>query len=272
MMKLLQIEFKKISTYKVFWVMVTLYALALFFIFFGFPSLVDYISLKSESTEVKLLKNFVYNFPDIWQNLSWVASIRVFIKVFLGFLIVILITNEYAYGTIRQNIINGMSRGDFLSGKVALLIVFGIAATLLIIISGFILGLSLSSNTSFSAITGKLVYLFGYFVEITTYMSFALMLGILLKRTGFAISVLFVYPIIELIIQQKVSDNIAPFLPVNAMNQVLKTPNTSLIQYSSPDMNIDLQTHIASQDVIVCLIYAAIYIGIAYLALKKRDL
>ncbi|MCK4817003.1 hypothetical protein KA005_14635, partial [bacterium] len=79
MMKTLQIELKKIVTYKVFWAMVIIYLVALFFVFFGFPSLVDYFSLKSNTTEVKLLKNFVYNFPDVWQNLSWIAGLRFFI-------------------------------------------------------------------------------------------------------------------------------------------------------------------------------------------------
>ncbi len=271
-MKTLQIELKKIVTYKVFWAMVIIYLVALFFVFFGFPSLVDYFSLKSNTTEVKLLKNFVYNFPDVWQNLSWIAGLRFFIKIFLGMIVIILITNEYAYGTIRQNIISGMSRFDFLKGKVFLILVFALFASLFIMISGFILGLSYSSNTSFHAITSKLIYLPGYFTEVFTYMSFALMLGLLLKRTGFAIGVLFVYPIIEIIVQQKMSDKIIPFLPVNAMNHIIRTPNTSLIQYSSPNSEIDLQTLIAGQDVVISLVYAALFIAISYLILKKRDL
>lgn len=271
MIKLLNIEMMKIRSYKAFWAMVILYAVTVVFIFFGFPSLVDYISLQSNSTEVKLLKNFVYNFPDVWQNLSWVASLRFFIKIFLGFIVIILITNEFTNGTVRSNIINGLSRTDFLKGKVYLIILFSLVATLLILVSGLALGLLFSSNVSFVAMTRKLGYLGGYFVEIFTYLSLALLIGMLVKRTGFSIAVLFVYPIIEIIVQQRVPESIAPYLPVNAMNRILQTPNTSLIQYTSPDSEIRLQTHIGTADVLVSLAYAAVFIFLTYLLIRKRD-
>jgi ABC-type transport system involved in multi-copper enzyme maturation permease subunit len=271
-MKLLYIELMKVRKYRIFWIMTILYALAVSFIFFGFPSLVDYFSLRSNSAEIKLLKNFVYNFPDVWQNLSWVASLRFFIKIFLGFIIIMLITNEYSNLTVRSSITNGMSRTDFLKSKVYFVIAFSIAATVLVFISGLILGMVYSSNTSFSAITRKIVYLGGYFVEIFTYLSFALFLAFLIRKAGFAIAVLFVWPIIEIIIQQRVPESVAPFLPINAMNRILQTPNTSLIQYSSPDTDIKLQTHIAGGDVIVSLAYAVLFILLTYLILRRRDL
>lgn len=272
MMKLLNIELKKITTYRVFWVMVILYVLAVVFIFFGFPSLIDYFSLQSDAKEVKLLKNFIYNFPDIWQNLSWVASLRFFIKIFLGLIIIILITNEYSYNTIRLNIMNGMSRLDFLKSKVYLIVLFALAATLIVLISGFILGMRFSSTTEMDMILKKSGYLLGYFVEAFCYMSFAMMLALLLKRTGLAISVIFIYPIIELIVQQQINEDIHPYLPINAINHIIRTPNTSLIQYSSPSNDITLQIKLDPMDFVISLAYAAIFIGVSYWVLKKKDL
>lgn len=272
MIRLLNIELRKILPYRMFWIMGGIYFLSMLFIFYGFPSLIDYFSLRSEAPEVKLLKNFLYNYPDIWQNLSWIASLRFFIKVFLGMIMVVLITNEYAYQTIRQNVINGMSRTDFLLGKVYLLLFLSLFSTLLIFISGLILGLSYSSVVSIGAMSGKLLFLVGYFIEAVTYLLFALMLGLLVKRTGLAISFLFIYPIIELIVQQQLPENSHRFLPVNAMNHILRTPNTSLIEYRSPEFNVDLQTHIAAGDIAVSLAYAALFFLVCYLILKKRDL
>ena len=153
MIKLLAIEFRKILPYRMFWVMAGIYLFSMIFIFYGFPSLIDYFSLRSDSPEVKLIKNFLYNFPDIWQNLAWIASLRYFIKVLLGMIVVILITNEYAYITIRHNVINGLSRTDFLLGKVYLVLFIGLVSTLLILLSGLILGLSFSSTVSLQAMT-----------------------------------------------------------------------------------------------------------------------
>jgi ABC-type transport system involved in multi-copper enzyme maturation permease subunit len=272
MIKLLTIELRKILPYRMFWIMAGIYVLSMLFIFYGFPSLIDYFSLRSQTEEIKLLKNFIYNFPDIWQNLTWVSSLRFFIKVMLGIIMVVLITNEYAYTTIRNNVISGMSRTDFLLGKVYMAIFLSLLSVLLVITSGLVLGLSFSSVTTIEAITGKLWFLVGYIVETFSYLVFALMLGLIVKRTGLAISFLFIYPIIELVVQQQIPESIHPYLPVNAMNHVIRTPNTSLIEYQSPDFDIDLQKYIEGVDILVCLGYAALFIFISYLILKKRDL
>ena len=272
MIKLLQIELRKILPYKMFWVMTAIYVVNLFFFSYGLPSLIDYFSMQSNVPEVKMLMNFLYNFPDIWQNLSWAASLRFFIKIFLGIIMIVLVTNEYSYLTIRHNIFNGLSRTDFTMSKVYIAILFSIFATFLIFITGTVLGLIYSSTISVHAFFTKMTFLLGYFVEILTFLLFSMMIGILVKRTGFAIGLLFVYPIIELIVQQKIPENIQPFLPVNAMNHVLRTPNTSLIQYKSPEFNIDLQMGIQGQDILVALLYAALFIVISLVVIRRRDI
>jgi ABC-type transport system involved in multi-copper enzyme maturation permease subunit len=272
MIKLLQIELRKILPYKMFWVMSGIYLLALLFFSWGLPSLIDYFTMKSDVPEIKLLMKFLYNFPDIWQNLSWAASIRFFIKIFLGIIMIILVTNEYSYLTIRHNVFNGLSRTDFLMSKVYVAILLSIAATLLIIITGTTLGLFYSSTVSAHAFFGKMIFLFGYFIELLAYLLFSIMAGVLVKRTGFAIGLLFVYPILEIIIQQKIPENIQPFLPLNAINHILRTPNTSLIQFSSPEFNIELQTGLHAQDVIVAMAYSILFIGISMLVIRRRDL
>lgn len=272
MIKLFQIELRKILPYRMFWVMTGVYLVSLLFFFYGLPSLIDYFSIRANTPEVKLLKSFLYNFPDIWQNLAWAASLRFFIKIFLGMIVIILVTNEYSYLTIRNNIINGLSRTDFLLSKLYLVVFFSLAATILVLISGLVLGYIYSSVISAQLVFSKFSFLFGYFVEIFVFLVFALMIGILVRRTGFAIGLLFVYPILELIIQQKVPKHIEPFLPVNAMNHILRTPNTSLVQFKSPDFPIDLQTSIQAQDIMIALVYAALYTAISLWVIRKRDI
>ena len=272
MIKLLKIELGKILPYKMFWVMTGIYLLNLIFFAYGLPSLIDYFTMRSEVPEIKLLMKFLYNFPDIWQNLAWAASLRFFIKIFLGIIMLVLVTNEYSYLTVRHNIFNGLSRTDFLMSKVYLAILFSLVATLLIFLTGTVLGLIYSSTVTFHAFFGKMIFLFGYFIEMLTFLLFSMMVGILVKRTGFAIGLLFVYPIIELIVQQKIPESIQPFLPVNAMNHILRTPNTSLIQFRSPEFNVELQTGLHAQDIIVALVYAALFTLISLWVMRKRDL
>lgn len=272
MMKLLQIELRKILPYKMFWVMCGIYLLALLFFSWGLPSLIDYFTMKSDVPEIKLITKFLYNFPDIWQNLSWAASLRFFIKIFIGIIMIILVTNEYSYLTIRHNVFNGLSRTDFLMSKVYVAILLSVGATILIFITGTTLGLFYSSTISASHFFGKMIFLLGYFIELLAFLLFSLMVGILIKRTGFAIGVLFVYPILELIIQQKIPESIQPFLPLNAINHILRTPNTSLIQFRSPEFNVELQTGLHMQDVLVTLLYAALFVGVSLWVIRKRDL
>jgi ABC-type transport system involved in multi-copper enzyme maturation permease subunit len=272
MIRLLKLELSKILPYKMFWIMVGIYVLSLVFFFWGFPSLIDYFSIQAQSPEVKLLKNFLYNFPDIWQNLSWIASLRFFIKIFFGMIMIVLVTNEYSYLTVRNNIINGLSRTDFLMSKVYLAGLFSLFASLLVFVSGLILGLTYSSSVSWNSFFAKIDFLGGYFLEMLLYLLFSLMIAILVKRTGFAIGLLFVYPIIEIIVQQKISEDIRPFLPVNAINHILKTPNTSLIQFQSPEFDIELQTGLQAQDILVALAYGALFVAISLWVIRRRDL
>lgn len=272
MMKLIQLELRKIIPYRMFWIMTAIYLVSLLFFFYGLPSLIDYFSLKSNVSELKLLKNFIYTFPDIWQNLAWAASLRFFIKIFLGIIMVILVTNEYSFLTIRSNIINGLSRTDFLLSKVYLAIMFSLAATFLVFITGLALGLSYSPTLTWHAIFSKMIFLLGYFTEIVAYLLFAMMVSVLLRRTGIAIGLLFVYPIVELIIQQKVPSGMEPYLPVNAINHIIRTPNTSLIHYKSPEFTIDLQNSLNIQDFAVALVYAALFTLVSLWVIRKRDI
>ena len=114
MIKLLKIELKKILTYKIFWII-----LGLYFLFLALGMILAEFMVNSMVTDINkrmpipFPKAVIYNFPDIWQNLTFFASIR-FVMIFPAIIVIILITNEFANKTIRQNIINGMSKNEFL--------------------------------------------------------------------------------------------------------------------------------------------------------------
>ena len=115
MINLLKIELKKTVTNKTFWVLTGLYVLLLGLVFFGVQSVINEISTNaSKTSSISIPKVSIYNFPDIWQNLTYLAG---FFKIFLAVVVIIFITNEFSFKTIRQNIITGMSRVDFIFYK-----------------------------------------------------------------------------------------------------------------------------------------------------------
>ena len=112
----------------------------------------------------------------------------------------------------------------------------------------------------------------GYYIELVSYLAFCLLIGILLKRTGIAFIIHFVYLIVEPILDYNLSDAITPYLPLNAINRIIQTPNTSLIKVKTPDFDFDFQEAIALQDVSVSILYAGLFIFLSYLILRKRDI
>ena len=273
MIRLLKIELRKLMSYKAFWLMIIFYTTLLAFMIFGIPGLIDYIAEKSgQPSKFRIFKAIVFNFPDIWQNITFVASTRYFIKVILGIIVIIIITNEFSFLTIRSNIINGFNRRDFLLAKIELIVLLTIFSTLIIFLSGLYLGFVHSSSKTISDVFGKMIFILGYFIEVFTFLLFCLLLGILFKKTGITFIVLFVYFIIEPILDYKLNDSITPYLPLKAMNHIIQTPNTSLIKIKSPGFNFDFQEAISIADVGICLGYAALFIFLSYVILKKRDL
>lgn len=273
MIKLLKIELQKFLSYKAFWLMLLFYAVLLATMIFGIPGLIDYIAEKSgDASRFRIFKAIVFNFPDIWQNITYVASARYFIKIILGIIVIIIITNEYQNLTIRSNIIAGFDRKDFLIAKVELILLLSLFSTVIIFLSGLYLGFLHSADTSIGHVFGKMNYILGYFIEITSFLLFCLLLGIIFKKTGITFIVLFVYFIIEPILDYKLSDKITPYLPMNAINNIIQTPNTSLIKIKTPDFDMEFQEAISFIDVGVCITYAMVFVLLSYLILKRRDI
>ena len=272
MIRLLRIEFRKLKPYKAFWVMLIFYTILLAIMVFGIPGLIDWVAEKSGDSKIRIFKAIVFNFPDIWQNIAYVASLRIFIKMILGLIVIVLITNEFSNLTIRSNIISGLSRGEFLTGKFLLLATLTIFSTIIIFLSGLYLGFTNSSSKDISDVFGKMSFLGGYFIELFIFLAFALFIGILFRKTGFSIIILFAYSIIELILDYKLPDSFSPYLPLNAMNNIIRSPNTSLIKLKSPGFNFDFQEAISFADVGIALVWITIFISLSYFLLKKRDI
>jgi len=274
MIRLFNIEWEKLKSYRAFWVMVILYLFILASIIFGLPAFLDFLASKTDdNVAIKAFKLIVFNFPDIWQNISYVASMRAFIKIILAIIVVIIITNEFTFLTIRTNILSGMSRTEFLLGKMEVVFMLSLLSTVAIFLSGFYLGLTNSSTITMGAIVGKTIYLLAYFIEVFTFLMFAFLIAVLVRKTGFSVIILLLYPIVEVIIQYKfVSEAFHKYLPLNAMNHLIWSPNTSLIKVKTPEFNMDFQEFLSFADVAVCLFYAALFTAIIYFYLKKKDL
>ncbi len=267
MIKLLKIDFKKIRGSKVFWILTGLYALLIILFFFGIQGFLDDLAEEAnKKSPIPLPGLSAYSLPDIWHNLVYIAG---FFKIFLGVVVIILITNEYSYKTIRQNVISGMSRWDFLGSKLLTIGVISFGAMLLVFFIGLILGIIHTDDISFGILFGKTEFLLAYFLEIFAFLTLALLIGILVKRSGFAIGLLLLYYyIVEPVGRYYLPDEIDAYLPKQAIGTLVDIPNTSIMRL----FGVQFQDYISIVDTLIVVAYVALFIGLSYWILKKRDL
>lgn len=278
MKRLLSIELQKIWKNKASRVLTLTY-----FILLTFIALIAAIKFDIGNFKVHFAEMGIFNFPYIWHFNTYVASI---LKFFLAIVIVSMMANEYSYGTLKQNLIDGMSKKEIVLSKFLTVVLFAFVSTVFIFLMSLILGLSFSSYTEFGIIFSDLEYLLAYFIKLVGFFSFCLFLGILVKRSAFAIGFLFVWYIIESIIigilnykifpDNDYDQNFTQFLPLEAMSNLIVEPGSrlSVVQNMGTQIGIantkDYDVHFTT--VLIVLVWISIFMFLSYKLLKKRDL
>ncbi|KOY52321.1 ABC transporter permease [Polaribacter dokdonensis] len=281
MLRLLTIEFHKLRYNKA--------SKVLSIIYFGLLTSIALIAaIKFEFGDFKLhlADAGIFNFPYIWHFNTFIAAI---LKFFLLLVIVSMMSNEYSYKTLKQNLIDGLSKKEFILSKFYTVIAFALISTLFVFVVSLILGLVYSDFDEFSIIVSDLDYLLAFFVKLVGFFSFGLFLGILVKRSAFAVGAMFVWLIIESMFKgylywqfqsaentgEKV-DSIMQFLPLEAMSNLIKEPFSRLgaVRSAANTMG-EMFTKSYDVEVINVLIVSAwtfIFIYLSYKLLLKRDL
>jgi hypothetical protein len=172
-------------------------------------------------------------FPDVWHNITYISG---FFKILLGIYVIIAITNEYQYNTIRLNLINGLTRFEFIVSKFLFILLISVVSLLVVFAAGLIIGITNSDGPSSSQMLDHSIFLFGYFLELLLYLNFALLVGTWLKRTGISIFVVLIYPLlIEPLLRWQFPDEIDQFFPIKAMDQLIVFPFPKYVGIEVPD-------------------------------------
>src|SRR5690606_15122387 len=224
----------------------------------------------------------IFNFPYIWHLNTWIAS---GLKLFFAIVIVSMMANEYSNKTIKQNLIDGLSKKEFIASKFLTVFAFSLISTLFVFLVSLILGLFYSDYTEISIIFSDLEYLLAYFVKLVGFFSFCLFLGILVKRSAFALGFLIIWFAIEnLAIRflvwwmagQEASDTFMRCLPLESMSNQITEPITrfnavqSVVQQMGEQLDTDYSVHFYEFLIVGC--WTALFIYLSYAVLKKRDL
>jgi len=267
MLHLLKIDLKKLTSYRTFWIICGMY---FFTLIVGAASGMEFLKwlarlIDDFGQEINIDRIPLYHFPDIWQNLAWSSGL---LKMGLAIMVVISITNEYTYRTIRQNIIDGMSREEFLLSKLYTNLLLSAASMISVFLIAVVTGLIYSPQIEFPyALTGIGFYP-AYFLEVFAFLSFALMIGIFIQRSGLTIIVLLFSYLIELIIKENIDNylpGIIPFFPLESIMNLVPLP---FARYAFQE----IRDYVSIGSVAIALVWTFLFNYLAYCKLKKSDI
>src|SRR6187551_1267414 len=193
MKRLLSIELQKIWLNKASRVLTLTY-----FILLSFIALIASINFEFGALHFQVADMGIFNFPYIWHFNTFAAAV---LKLFLAIVIVSMMANEYSYGTLKQNLIDGLSKKEFILSKFVTIVFFSLCSTVFVFVMSLILGYSFSSYTEIDIVFSDLEYILAFFIKLVGFFSFCLFLGILVKRSAFALGFLLVWSILEGIIK-----------------------------------------------------------------------
>ena len=174
MKRLLAIELQKIWKNKASKLLTISY-----FVLLSFIALIASIKFNIGSFQLHIAEQGIFNFPYIWHFNTYIAAS---LKLFLAIVIVSMMANEYSYGTLKQNLIDGMSKQEFILSKFLTVVLFALGSTVFVFLMSLILGIGFSSYTEMGIIFSDLEYLLAYFVKLVGFFSFCLFLLALLYR------------------------------------------------------------------------------------------
>ncbi len=278
MLRLLQIEFQKLRHNKAAKVITITY-----FILITFIALIASIEFDFAGVKFRVADQGIFNFPYIWHFNTYLVA---WLKLFFAIVIVSMMANEYSNRTLKQNLIDGLSKKEFILSKFLTAVSFALGSTIFVFIVSLILGLFFSDYNEFSIIFSDLEFVLAYFIKLTGFFSFCIFLAVLIKRSAFSLGFLFMWWIIEWIIYAllkfkffrgtDVAETVTSFLPLTAMGNLITEPFSRLnfIQSAANQLGTNFERDYAVHwyELLIVIVWTAIFVNLSYVLLKKRDL
>ena len=236
--KLLKIEWLKIKNYTAFKLIIIFFSLGVVLVNYAVYAVNKNVLSKAGGGKILALFN-PYDFSNTWQSTSYATG---YLLILPAMLIIILITNEYTFRTSRQNVIDGWSRSEFISVKIVIAFLIATYSTVLVIFTAT--GFGLLSGDDFAL--NQFSHVGFFFLKALTYNIFAVLVAVLVRKTGFAIGVYFIYLGAENFLSQMLDiasikwksfngtdmGSMGDYLPMNAADGLLTFPDNPLKSFT----------------------------------------
>lgn len=279
MNKLLKIEWTKIYYYRATRIFTLLYFVSLILI----GVILAFIKPEVGGVKLNLAKLGMFNFPVVWQNIAYIVAI---LKIFLAVIIIMNITNEYSNRTLKQNLIDGLSKKEFLGSKMLTNLILAFLSTLFVLGLSIVLGL-IFSETDHSVWEGAMMAVM-YLLKLILFFSLCMFLALWLRKTAFAFLGIIVLWMVEgaitlaeVLIRAFLGDGltqvkenmflISNYLPLNVSSNLVQFPK---LEISGFVMGGSIFTYNPTSwtYMLAAVIYILIFVFFSYGLLKRRDL
>jgi ABC-2 type transport system permease protein len=257
MFTLLEIELRKLVPSRDFWLSATAYVILMPLVFIS----LKFFSISSPRTDFDFN---LYAFPGVWHNFAYVA---LWVDYLLYVIVLQTVTHEYQLRTIRQNVIDGLSRWQYLSGKVMLLFVFTLGSALLVGVLALLGGLFLSETPDRSQMFGNIDYVGLYSLELFGYLSLAMLIATLVRKTGLSILAftgyaLIVEPLLRALLLPR---SLGRYLPSYLFDRLVPNPFFGHLGMAAP-APVDPAT------IVLCGVYIIAFVLCSGWLIAKQDL
>jgi hypothetical protein len=274
MRRLLTIELFKLKQSKSAKVLSIIY-----FVLFTFTALIASINFDFGSINFRIADQGIFNFPYIWHFNTYIVAI---IKILLAIVIISMITSEYSNRTLKQNLIDGLSKKEFILSKFYTIVALSLASTLLVFIVSLILGLIFSDYNEIGIIFSDLEYILAYFIKLVSFFSLCMFLAFLVRKSAFTLGFIFLVYLAEsiltgiIVFKAEDLNFIIDYFPLNSMANLIVEPFTRLgiVKAATTQINPEFvkEYNVSFLKLIIPTVWTFIFVWGSYKILKKRDL
>jgi ABC-2 type transport system permease protein len=273
---IIRTEWLKLKNYLAFWLLLLATAVSYpginAIVYFGYDE-----STKPSNQSGQLLKMLLgnpFHFPEVYHTTAYLSSFFTFIPAIV---VIMLITNEYQFKTHRQNIIDGWQKQTFVWGKFISVLLVSILVTLFFFAVATGIGFIATPDISTVSLFTKGKYIGLFFLQIFTQLSFAFLLGILVRKAFIAYGLFIFYGMIVENIAgavfklktQKFGFDYGQFLPLEISDRLIPIP-AFIGRLNEADYKVALAA--VDKHIIYSLVFLLLTWVLSFYIFKKRDL
>ncbi len=259
MLKLLKIEWLKIIPNRTIWLFLGIYLITL-------PGIMTYmVRFAKRASEISRTDLSYLSFPEVWTTVAYLAS---YFHFLLGLIVIYLITREFQHKTLRQQVMDGLSRFQLLLAKVSIMLALSCLAVVGVIATAFVTGFMYSEQGIPSNVYQNFSVFGNFGLQALCNMSLAAALAFLIRKTGLCFILFLFFPLFEKLAGWATADQLSLYTPKAVFGALIPLP----LQEIAANIGWEIARISPSTAVALSVSYLLVFLGICWFSLEKSNL